>query len=369
MGTNNYPLSFMITFFLLFLAFLIFILYFFKNGKFKLPTINIDNFETNDEMIKSVAKLDKQLEETKENTEQKQQLFTSFLKQEKDRPELKLKDICIKSSINSAYDGKQINPLMIQYVLHCGCRFLHFDINYDREESKLFIGFNENKQKISSENGDTVLEFVDAITKTIDWAFIDETDNKYKISNVDDPLFILLRLRCFKEDENNVCQLFANRLQKITEYYKKYYKPIKLTANTKISKYFGNKSLFFAFDNDDKINEINMQKISPYFNFQLSPSENGIRKLNYYHIDISKYKPSPTKESKNNFVVVLPNQQQNTSQNPDFYIATKDYYFNCVMYQYWKQDINYKKMEYFFRNEIGSGIVSLNSAENAIMNN
>jgi len=371
MATNNYSISFTLTFFLLFFIFLYLFFTFVKDGKLQwqswdwLWSFN-ENFETSDEMKTKVAKLSSQIEKKNEPTK-----FVSFLSTDKNRPELKFKELCIKGSIHSAYDGKQMNPLMIEYVLHRGCRFLHFDIYFERDDSQLFIGFGEKKEKIPTDNGNDNLEFEDAIAKTIDFAFVEDASSKYKTTNIDDPLFILLRLRIFKEDQETVCKILAKKMSRIIKQYKKHYRPIPLKGNTKISKYLGNKSLFFLFDNDDGIDPFNLAKIEPFFNCQLSPPNNNIRKLFYYHINKNEYKPSIA-NSKKDFVLIVPNLQKGklvSQTNPDIYIATEDYQFNCVMCQYWNQDINYKKMEYYFGDALNGGIVDLNSAQSTILNN
>jgi hypothetical protein len=97
-----------------------------------------------------------------------------------------LKQYCIKSSYNSAYDGKNITIKQLKYVMNKGVRFLDFElylidnivyVNYSIDTTyTTFINDNKNEILFST--------IMNEITKP-----------EYETPNPNDPLFIQLRIK------------------------------------------------------------------------------------------------------------------------------------------------------------------------------
>jgi len=98
-----------------------------------------------------------------------------------------LKSFHIKSSINTAYDGKAISTDMIVYVLSRGYRFIDFEVYYDSESDikDAIVGFSDNGSYPATSNVDVTLS--DALKITLINAF------SSPVPNPGDPLFIQIR--------------------------------------------------------------------------------------------------------------------------------------------------------------------------------
>jgi len=104
--------------------------------------------------------------------------------------DLPLKELCIKSSYNSAYNGYDISGNnMIEYVLSRGCRFLDFELYY-----------HDSTVKLNYTADPTFTTFTNATQNEVEFGSVMSyiTDN-YKsgdfIPNKTDPLFIHLRIK------------------------------------------------------------------------------------------------------------------------------------------------------------------------------
>lgn len=90
----------------------------------------------------------------------------------------------IKSSYNSAYNGKGVTKDMVLYVLHRGYRFLDFEVSYDMVSG----GDTNNKKAVVSFNSTANTNV--ALQDILDVININAFSN---VSNKDDPLFIQIR--------------------------------------------------------------------------------------------------------------------------------------------------------------------------------
>lgn len=94
----------------------------------------------------------------------------------------------VKSSYNSAYNGKDISTDMVLYVLHRGYRFLDFEVYYD-----VVSGKNENAIKravVSFTNGSTTSKNNLELKDILEIINLNAFSN---VSNNNDPLFIQIR--------------------------------------------------------------------------------------------------------------------------------------------------------------------------------
>jgi hypothetical protein len=121
---------------------------------------------------------------------------------------LPLRELCIKSSFNSACSGSFINLDMLQYVINRGCRYLDFEVFYilsDTTNSKTFIpvvstSVDSTYMILNSENS-ILLDNV--LSSAVSNAFSSPCPN-YK-----DPLFINLRV---KSNNTNVYSAIATSI-------------------------------------------------------------------------------------------------------------------------------------------------------------
>lgn len=107
----------------------------------------------------------------------------------------------IKASYHSAFDGTKISKDMLLYVLHCGYRFLDFEVYYDYDSGDKRSLNNKSKTAVVSYNDGSTISSVTVALKDIL-----ETINIHAFSNVnnkDDPLFIQIRPVYGKEKGEN----------------------------------------------------------------------------------------------------------------------------------------------------------------------
>ena len=109
---------------------------------------------------------------------------------------MKLNQVCIKASYNTAFDGNKISTDQVKYVMSKGCRFLDFElylkdkdvyVNYSTDPTyNTFINTNENAVPFTDIkeiiNGSPVKNSADG-------------KNTYVTPNPNDPLFIQLRIK------------------------------------------------------------------------------------------------------------------------------------------------------------------------------
>ena len=150
---------------------------------------------------------------------------------------LPLKELCIKASYNSAYNGYDIINTkeganqydMIEYVLSRGCRFLDFElyyhttgdvvVNYTSDPTfTTFTNANPNKVTFSS-----VMEYINTYYSSGDF-----------IPNKSDPLFIHLRIK----SDNPL--IYDNIAGILAEYKTNILKDTRINGDTKLSKLYDN---------------------------------------------------------------------------------------------------------------------------------
>ena len=66
--------------------------------------------------------------------------------------DIPLNQVCIKASYNSAYDGKDINIEMLEYVINRGCRFLDFELYYNENDSNVYVNYSTDPTFTTFEN-------------------------------------------------------------------------------------------------------------------------------------------------------------------------------------------------------------------------
>jgi hypothetical protein len=178
---------------------------------------------------------------------------------------LPLKELCIKASYNSAYNGYDIINTtnttvsyhdMIEYVLSRGCRFLDFELYYDNSIVKLNYTADP-----------TFTTFTNATPNEVTFSSVMEYINTYYssgvfIPNSSDPLFIHLRI---KSDNIDIYSKIADIL---AGYQTNVLKDTRINGDTKLSKLYdkGNCKIIILMDRsirpDDDISIISDSKNS-----------------------------------------------------------------------------------------------------------
>jgi hypothetical protein len=133
---------------------------------------------------------------------------------------LPLKELCIKASYNSAYNGYDISGNnMIEYVLSRGCRFLDFELYYD---SNSLSNSDIDKVVVNYTADPTFTTFTNATPNNVTFnSVMTYINTNYSsgdfIPNKLDPLFIHLRI---KSDNTHIYKYIADILYDSTNVLK-----------------------------------------------------------------------------------------------------------------------------------------------------
>ena len=148
--------------------------------------------------------------------------------------DLPLKELCIKASYNSAYNGYDISGNdMIEYVLSRGCRFLDFELYYNSNS-----GNDIDKVVVNYTSDPTFTTFPNATSTEVTFnsvmSYISSNYSEVFIPNKTDPLFIHLRI---KSDNTAIYGIIADILKDILG--DKVLKDTIITGDTKLSDIYG----------------------------------------------------------------------------------------------------------------------------------
>lgn len=161
---------------------------------------------------------------------------------------LKLRQYCIKSSFNTAYNGTNVSLDMINYVLSRGCRFLDFEVYWLQPTA----GANTNSatlQACVSWSTDLYVPSTNAIS--LSDVFNTIIANGYT-TNVSDPIFIQLRPKVKKPttadtDESssadNRAQLYSSMAGSITSILDPFRFAGKITVDNPITELCGSNAV------------------------------------------------------------------------------------------------------------------------------
>jgi hypothetical protein len=157
-----------------------------------------------------------------------------------DRKQKQLSQFCIKSSCNSAYDGKNVSIDMIHYVLKRGCRFLDFEIYWgvpSLPDGSKDIGQTTYVPVVSVSNDPTTPETNSISFLSVAKYIKDNGFNNSICPNSTDPLFIQLRIKYIPQMNkvNNQKDLYMYVAEIIWIYLYRYSYHGKVDKNTDIS--------------------------------------------------------------------------------------------------------------------------------------
>ncbi len=271
-----------------------------------------------------------------------------------------LKQYCIKASSNSAYSGGFISDEMIKYVLSRGCRFLDFEIfHLPKKEGDTdfvpFVGYSSDGSSPHSQSNNNV-ELSALLKSALTNAFLTKTSSQFKTTNVDDPLFLHLRLRGQSAEKK---QELYNSIQKVfsqlnaNETFKSYLMTSPISPETSISKIMKKAVVVFDFEPTTK----------GYYHNLTSNTEN-LEKVNYNQINTREYTKTPpttlstTEVDVDRYKYTIPNYNRFFQKNVNIFSAIRNYGIQINLMQYYINDIELQKGEELF-NELQSGVVPM----------
>jgi len=106
---------------------------------------------------------------------------------------LKVKDLCVKASMNTARTGKYMNLQMIQYVLSRGCRFLDFAVFI--KDGKPIVAYSADPDTTGTFDSANSLTLDGVLNTAMGSAFSSSSNAGFMTPNPRDPLFIQLRIQ------------------------------------------------------------------------------------------------------------------------------------------------------------------------------
>lgn len=173
--------------------------------------------------------------------------------------DLKLKDVCIKSSYNSLYSNHYVSLDNLNDILLNGCRFIDLEIFYI--DNDCYVGYSEdiNDYTLTSKN---------KILLSDVFYFISMNAFTSPINNMNDPLFILLRVKTKNKDTYSY----------ISKYINKFF-------NNRLYKYSVNQNTILK-DIVNKIIFVMDKSINPNYNNYYMCENEDCYISNYINIDI-----------------------------------------------------------------------------------
>lgn len=282
---------------------------------------------------------------------------------------LELKHFCIKSSFNSAYDGKNyVSDEMVKYVLSRGCRLLHFEVFFINDEP--YIGYSNysSDSVMSSElKNSNPIKLTTMMISVLSNAFVTQPGEKYYCTNIEDPLFIYLTLKTGQTSNIKEYGYVSKALEAVYRYgggrtLNKYFYGKKVTKDTPIGDICG--KVIFICNNDDSDN-------MGYTN--MTNAEDSVIIKTYADIDNEKISPNPpsAKSMSSNEVnldkltlVTIKDSEYNTkdvNNNYQIYPIIKNFGCNFALFKYYDTDWKLLNCEKLFKH-YNNGIIPMTYA-------
>ena len=150
-----------------------------------------------------------------------------------------LKQFCIKSSCNTAYDGEEVSIDMIEYVLLRGCRFLDFEVYWGQPTTTDSTTKSATSVPVVSVSNDPTTPGTNAISLSSVLNYLQK--NAFNVSmfpNGQDPLFIQLRVKylVYLNETNNQNSLYDSIAQIVKDRLASVKYSGKVNENTDITK-------------------------------------------------------------------------------------------------------------------------------------
>ena len=308
-----------------------------------------------------------------------------------DSQNLPLKEYTIKSSFNSAYDGKNVSIQQLAKVMYNGCRFIDLNV-FVVDSSSLYVGY-------SSDNAPTMIDVSLPFYKVIDYinayAFQIDTETQKRIQdedytemtkktidpNVENqkriqdnytkyPLFLNIRVYRPPSSTIDIVDLVYTEVQKLKKPYVNAGRgsAIKLSQYTLLSDIMGKVVVSMDIENilqiytspapydPEKIPVSTRQTIEKMVNIKTGGGNWGTF---YNYADITKNNITPLKKMSDNMAkpsyetntlmmkIAYPSYSE-TGENPDSYHFLLNYQIQCVPMRYYIYDANLDKYNRMF---------------------
>jgi hypothetical protein len=129
--------------------------------------------------------------------------------------DMKLNQVCIKASYNTAFDGNKISTDQVKYVMSKGCRFLDFEL-YLKDGAVNVNYSTDPTYNMFNQSGVLFNDIKDTINDSL---VKNSKDDKktYVTPNPNDPLFIQLR---FKSKDDKIFTIIGPILDGLNNRYK-----------------------------------------------------------------------------------------------------------------------------------------------------
>ena len=287
----------------------------------------------------------------------------------------KISQFCIKSSCNSAYDGKNVSTDMIQYVLKRGCRFLDFEIywaNPTLPDGKDDTGQTTPVAVVSVSN-DPTTPGTNSISFYSVMKYIQQNGfNNSVCPNANDPLFIQLRIKYSipLNKVNNQKNLYNSVAETVQNLLSQYLFSSRVNSDTDISLLAGKAVIIMdTYANRNYVQISN--KLSKIVNIE--SNSDSLTHTTYEDI-ITEVENSHSVDN-NGYVMNIKKMQQvlpMSTVNSVQYLFTDNYNSMSVISRYnvqfalmafWKNDSYLEAYEKMFNNN-GTAIIMLSSAMN-----
>lgn len=295
--------------------------------------------------------------------------ITSFSKNVKD---MELNNFCIKGSVNSAYTGEYITPIMVQYVLSRGCRALDFEV-YMNDENRAIVGYSPDQTALNPSSkyvANKKFPLLKQILKTtIQSAFNSTNGTKYSTPNLDDPLFINIRLKTNASNKRRLFNIVQDDIKSLKRNFRSYFcdyyiDPSKIKINELKRK------VVFIFEKDANGGIMTENRDMGYEYNMLAGGI--INRKSYYQLFPNSTKATPptikvtpvgnkvaTDLSGNiPFSMVMPDTGKSSQPNLNIFSSIQNYGNQINMFQYYVNDLLLVQNEDIF-NTYNGGIVPM----------
>jgi hypothetical protein len=282
---------------------------------------------------------------------------------------LHLHNLCIKGTYNSGYSGSgstshgYISLEMVKYMLYRGCRYLDFQIFYmkdDKENQDIYVGYSNNLDDSKPLQVNLVnIKFNEILETVIKYGLQNSSDAKkldlkYLVPNINDPIFIQLRIHPKSSDKQLIMSKIEETVNNISgkSYNGDFFSKVEINKETYLKDIM--KKIIFVFEYDFEIYNRDKTFYNNFMNkYSIIYLNNGyFRKKMYSDVDRNSNRIIPSK------IINMPDAEGNIQpmiyadevkvvcadnkgvelRNVDIFSSIVDYNNNINLIQYYVND-------------------------------
>jgi hypothetical protein len=277
--------------------------------------------------------------------------------------DMKLNQVCIKASYNTAFDGNKISTDQVKYVMSKGCRFLDFELYLDSSSNVVVNYSTDPTYNLFNQVGVPFTDIMTAITDTSVKTSAD-SKNTYVTPNPNDPLFIQLRIKSKNDgvytklagDPNNsningVLDRLSNRYKDSDNY------AVQINGDTKLSELKGKIIIVM----DKSINPNYPKSFDKYVN--IITGGNTWSSQQYKLFKNQKTTPPKIKDDfkttdVTQLKLLMPDVDENSPNPQNPFSLIENYGVQTITYKFYKRDMALDLYETIF-SEYQSAFVPL----------